>query len=147
MSKKIKVKNNIHGALGFYRNPSPESFQVLMKQGLFTSLTDEEIDYISINQDIIQKGSLYIDDKDTRVRLGLETDKGEKTNQNILQYEEIVELVKGNYKALEKAINEVEERNILLQFVEVARELNIDSKSKIKTIEDKVKVKIFDDED
>lgn len=144
---KVKVKNNIHGALGFFRNPSPESFQVLQKQGLFTTLTDEEIDYISINQDIIHKGSLYIDDQKTRVRLGLETEKGQKTNSNILQYDEIKELVSGNYKALEKAISNIDEKNILLQFVEVARELNIDSKSKIKIIEDKVKVKIFDDED
>lgn len=147
MGKQVKVINNIHGALGFYLNPTPESFRVLPKQGSFLKIDSEEIDYININQEIIQKGMLYIDDKDIRVSLGLETETGEKTNLNVLKHEEIVELVSGNYKKLEKALNEITEEAIILQFVEVARELKVDSKAKIDIIEKKAKVKIYSDEE
>jgi len=145
--KKVKVINNVHSVVGFYLNPLPESFRILPKQGAFLSLTEEELDYININQAIIQKGLIWIDDKDLRVKYGLETSDGEKTNANILQYEEIKELVNGNYKKLEKAIGEITENAILLQFVEAAREVNLDSKAKIDIIENKSKIKIYDDED
>lgn len=145
--KKVKVINNVHSVVGFYLNPLPESFRILPKQGAFLNLTEEELDYININQAIIQKGLIWIDDKDLRVKYGLETSDGEKTNANILQYEEIKELVNGNYKKLEKAIGEITENAILLQFVEAAREVNLDSKAKIDIIENKSKIKIYDDED
>lgn len=147
MSKKVKVVNNIHGSLGFHLNPTPDSFRVLPKQGAFLSIEDEEIDYININQQIIQKGMLWIEDQATRVRLGLEDEKGERSNQNILRHEEIVELVKGNYQVLKKALNEITEKTIIQQFVEVAREVGLDSKGKIDLIEEKAKTKIYSDED
>lgn len=139
--------NNIHGSLGFFLNPMPESFRVLPKRGAFLNIDDEEIDYISINQEIIQKGFLWIDDKDTRVRLGLETEEGKKTNQNVLKHEEIVSLIQGNYKKLEKVLGEITEKTIIQQFVETARELKIDSKAKIDIIESRAKMKIYNDED
>ena len=144
--KKVKVINNVHSVVGFYLNPLPESFRVLPRQGAFLNLTEEELDYININQAIIQKGLIWIDDKELRVKYGLETPDGEKANANILQYEEIKELVNGNYKKLEKAIGEITENAILLQFVEAAREVNLDSKAKIDIIENKSKIKIYDDE-
>ncbi|MGG3987517.1 hypothetical protein [Bacillus smithii] len=144
---KVKVVNNIHGALGFYLNPTPDSFRVLPKQGAFLHIDEEEIDYIYINQEIIQKGMLWIDDKDIRVKYGLETPDGERTNLNVLRHEEIVELIQGNYKKLEKALNEITEETIIRQFVEVARELKVDSKAKIDIIEKKSKMKIYDDEE
>lgn len=144
---KVKVINNIHGGLGFYLNPTPESFRMLPKQGAFLNIEDEELDYIHINQEIVQKGMLWIDDKNTRIKYGLETSEGEKTNLNVVRHEEIVELVQGNYKKLEKALNEITEDTIVLQFVEVARELKVDSKAKIDIIEKKSKMKIYDDED
>lgn len=147
MSEKIKVINNIHGGLGFYLNPTPESFRVLPKQGAFLNITEEEIQYIFINQEIIQKGMLWIENKDLRVKYGLEKEDGSKTNPNVLQHDEIVELVKGHHKTLEKTLSEITEKEIILQFVEVARELKIDSKAKIDTIEKVSKVKIFDDEE
>lgn len=146
MSNKIKVINNIHSVLGFYLNPSPESFRSLPKQGAFMNVTEEELDYIYINQAIIQKGALWIDDKDTRIRLGLEDEKGVKANQNILRYDEILELVQGNYKKLEKVIGEITEESILQQFVEAAREVKLDSKAKIDIIEGRAKMPIYDEE-
>jgi hypothetical protein len=145
--KKVKVINNINGALGFYLNPTPESFRVLVKQGAFLNIDEEEIDYININQEVIQKGMLWIEDKDTRVRLGLEEPTGEKTNANVLRHQEIVDLVNGNYRKLEKVLNDIDEPTIVLQFVEVARELKVDSKAKIDIIETKSKMKIYQDED
>ena len=147
MGKKVKVLNNIHGALGFYLNPTPDSFRVLPKQGAFLTIDEEEIDYIFINQEIIQKGMLWLEDKDIRVKLGLETSEGEKTNLNVLRHEEIVELVQGNYKKLEKALGDITEPTIILQFVEVARELKLDSKAKIDIIEKKSNSKIYEDEE
>ncbi|MGG3892021.1 hypothetical protein [Metabacillus fastidiosus] len=147
MSQKVKVINNIHSAVGFLLNPNPESLKVLPKQGTFYHVTEEEIDYIHINQNLIQTGVLWVDDKDVRVKLGLETPEGEKTNQNVLRHEEIVELIQGNYKKLEKALSEITENTIILQFVEVARELKVDSKAKIDIIEAKSKIKIFEDEE
>lgn len=147
MSKKVKVINNIHGGLGFNLNPTPDSFRVLPKQGAFLNIEEEEVDYIHINQEIIQKGMLWLDSKELRIKYGLETAEGEKTNLNVVRHEEIVELVSGNYKKLEKALNEVTEETIVLQFVEVARELKVDSKAKIDIIEKKSKMKIYDDED
>ncbi|KOS61439.1 hypothetical protein FJQ98_16680 [Lysinibacillus agricola] len=145
--KKVKVINNVHSVVGFYLNPLPESFRILPRQGAFLNLTEEELDYININQAIIQKGLIWIDDKDLRVKYGLETLDGEKANANILQYEEIKELVNGNYKKLEKAIGEITENAILLQFVEAAREVNLDSKAKIDIIENKSKIKIYENEE
>jgi len=144
---KVKVINNIHGSLGFYLNPTPDSLRVLPRQGAFLTIEEDEINYIYINQQIIQMGMLWVDDKDIRIKLGLETETGVKTNSNVLQHDEIIELVQGNYKKLDKAINEITEPTIILQFVEVARELNIDSKTKIEIIEKKAKMKIFDDEE
>lgn len=146
MGKKIKVINNIHSGLGFYLNPTPESFRLLPKQGSFITLDEEEIDYIHINQEIIQKGMMWVDDKDARIKFGLETESGEKTNLNVVRHEEIIELVNGNYKKLEKALNEITEDAIILQFVEVARDLKIDSKAKIDIIEKKSKMSIYEDE-
>jgi hypothetical protein len=145
MSKKIKVVNNVHGALGFFLNPTPESLRVLPKQGAFLNIEEEEINYIHINQEIIQKGMLWIDDQEIRVQLGLETAKGEKTNLNVLRHEEIIELIEGNYKKLEKSLNNITEETIILQFVEVARELKTDSKAKIDIIEKKSKMKIYEE--
>lgn len=147
MSKKVKVINNIKSGLGIYLNPTPESFRLLPKQGAFLNIAEEEIDYIHINQSVIQKGMLWIDDKNIRVRLGLEKESGEKTNQNILRHEEIVELVSGNYKKLEKTLEEIDEPMIVTQFVEVARELKIDSKAKIDIIEKKSKMKIYSEDE
>lgn len=147
MGKKVKVLNNIHGSLGFYLNPTPDSFRVLPKQGAFLTIDEEEINYININQEIIQKGMLWIEDKDLRVQLGLEKPDGTKSNQNVLRHQEIVDLVQGNYKKLEKALDEINENTIVLQFVEVARELKIDSKAKIDIIEKKSKMKIYEDEE
>jgi len=147
MGKQVKVINNIHSGLGFYLNPTPESFRLLPKQGSFLKIDEEEIDYIHINQEVIQKGMLWIDDKEVRVKLGLETETGEKTNSNVVRNEEIIELVQGNYKKLEKELNEITEKAIILQFVEVARELKLDSKAKIDIIEKKAKMKIYDDEE
>lgn len=147
MGKQIKVVNNIHSAVGFYLNPTPESFRLLPKHGSFLNIDEEELDYIHINQEIIQKGILWIDDHDTRVKFGLETPEGEKTNQNIIQHDEIAELIQGNYKKLEKSLNSITEDAIIEQFVEVARELKIDSRTKIDMIEEKAKMKIFEDKD
>lgn len=147
MDKKVKVINNIHGSLGFYLNPTPDSFRVLPKQGAFLTISDEEINYIHINQEIIQKGMLWIDDKTLRIQLGLEEEDGTKSNQNVLQHQEIIDLVNGNYKKLEKVLSEIDEPTIVLQFVEVARDLKIDSKSKIDIIEKKSKMKIYEDEE
>jgi hypothetical protein len=147
MGKKVKVINNIHGSLGFQLNPTPESVRVLPKQGAFLNIDEEEIDYIHINQEIIQKGMLWLDDKDARIKYGLESPSGEKTNLNVVRHEEIIDLINGNYKKLEKALNEVTEPTIILQFVEVARELKVDSKAKIDIIESKSKMKIYEDEE
>lgn len=147
MGKQVKVVNNIQSGLGFYLNPTPESFRLLPKRGSFLKIDEEEIDYIHINQEVIQKGMLWIDDKDVRVKFGLESEDGQKTNQNVVRHEEIVELIQGNYKKLEKALNEVTEKAIILQFVEVARELEVDSKAKIDIIEKKSKMKIYEDEE
>lgn len=146
MSKKVKVINNVHSVVGFYLNPLPESFRVLPKQGAFLQLTEEELDYIHINQSIIQKGLIWIDDVELRVKYGIENDKGEKENSNVLQYAEILELVKGNHKRLEKVMGEITEDAILQQFVEASRELKLDSKAKIDIIEAKAKIKIYDEE-
>lgn len=146
MSKKVKVINNVHSVVGFYLNPLPESFRVLPKQGAFLQLCEEELDYININQSIIQKGLIWIDDAELRVKYGLETEKGEKANANVLQYSEIIKLVEGHHKRLEKAIGEITEDTILQQFVEAARELKLDSKAKIDMIEAKAKIKIYDEE-
>lgn len=147
MSKKVKIINNIQSAVGVYLNPTPESFRLLQKRGAFLNIEEEEIDYIHINQEVIQKGSIWIDDQEIRVRLGLETAEGEKANLNVVRHEEIVELIQGNYKKLEKALNEITEDTIILQFVEVARELQVDSKAKIDIIEKKAKIKIYEDEE
>lgn len=145
MGRKIKVVNNIHGSLGFYLNPTPESFRVLKSQGLFYDIDEEEVRFIHVNQEIIQKGMLWIEDKEMRIEFGLEKADGTKQNQNILRHDEIVELVQGNFKRLEKVLNDITESSIILQFVEVARELKIDSKAKIDLIEAKSKMKIFED--
>lgn len=146
MTKTVKVINNIHSSVGFQLNPLPESIRILPKQGSFLNITEEEVDYININQAIIQKGIIWIDDKDVRVKLGLESETGEKTNSNVVRYDEIVELVQGNYKKLEKSLNEITEDAIVQQFVEIARELKIDSKAKIDIIQAKSKTKIYDEE-
>jgi hypothetical protein len=144
--KKVKVINNIHGGLGFYLNPTPESFRLLPKQGAFLEITDEEIQYIHINQEIIQKGMLWLDSQELRISYGIEKEDGTKENLNVLRHEEIVELVQGNYKKLEKSIEEISEPTILSQFVEVARELKIDSKAKIDIIEKATGATIYEEE-
>lgn len=144
---KIKVVNNIKGAVGFYLNPTPESFRVLNNQGLFLHIGEEELNYINVNQKIIQKGILWIDDKDIRIKLGLELEDGTKTNSNVLQYDEIVEMVKGNYKKLEKVLGEITEKTISQQFVEAARESGIDSRAKIDIIEKATGQRIYEDEE
>lgn len=144
---KIKVINNIKGAVGFYLNPMPESFRVLNNQGLFLHIDEDELNYIHVNQNIIQKGILWIDDRATRVKLGLEAEDGTKTNSNVLQYSEIVELVNGNYKKLEKELNNITEKTISQQFVEAAREQEIDSKAKIDIIEKATGQRIYEDEE
>lgn len=147
MSEKIKVTNNIKSILGFELNPTSEGFRVLPRQGAFLHITEDELNYIHINQSIIQKGMLWIDDKEQRVKLGLESDEGERASKNILQYEEIKELVEGHHATLRKSLSEIDEPTILLQFVEVARDLEIDSKAKINMIEKAAKVTIFEDEE
>jgi len=142
---KIRVTNNFYGSLGFNRNASPESFFLLKKQGLYTDLTEDEIDYISLNQTIIQRGMLWLDNKDLRIKYGIEKPDGNKANFNVLKHDEIRELIEGNYKKLEKVINEITEQNTILQFVDIARELKIDSKVKIDLIEAKSKIKLFEE--
>lgn len=144
---KIKVVNNIKSALGFNLSPAGDAFRVLDKQGLFYHVTEDELNYIHINQEIIQKGMLWIDDKETRVKLGLEKEDGTKENKNIIQYNEIVKLVEGHHKTLESALDKIDEPTILEQFVEVARDLEIDSVAKIKMIEDKSDTEIFTDDE
>ena len=147
MSKKVKIVNNVNSSVGFYLNPTPESFRMLPKRGAFLLIDEQEVEYININQSIIEKGIVWIDDKDNRVKLGLETETGEKVNANILQHEEIVELVSGNYKKLEKVLEGITEKAIIEQFVEVARELNIDSRAKIEIIEGKSNKRIFEEKE
>jgi len=145
MSRKIKVINNIHGALGFNLNPTPESLRILKTQGSFIDIEEDEVRYIYINQEIIQRGILWIDDKDMRVELGLEKEDGNKTNVNILRHDEISDIIQGNYKKLEKILNDITELAIIQQFVEIARDLKIDSKAKIDIIEAKANMKIYED--
>ena len=144
-NNKFKVINNFHGGLGFYKNASPQSYFLLKKQDLFTYLDEEEIDYISLNQTIIQRGMLWIDDKDMRIKYGIEKEDGNKVNFNVLKNDEIKNLIEGNYKKLEKVLNEISEQNTILQFVDIARELKIDSKTKIDLIEAKSKIKLFEE--
>lgn len=145
MSKKIKIINNIKSIVSFNINPV-DGFRTLPRQGAFMNITEDELNYIYINQQIIQKGILWVDDKDMRVQLGLETEDGTKDNKNIIQHEDIVKLIEGHHKTLERNLKSITEPTILLQFVEIARELNIDSVAKIKMIEESAKVKIFEDE-
>lgn len=147
MSNKIKLVNNIKSIVGFNVNPSGDGFRTLPKQGTFIYVTEDELNYIHINQSIIQKGILWIDNQDMRIKLGLEDESGDRHNKNILQYEDIVNLVKGHHMTLASALRNIDEQAILLQFVEVARDLKIDSMAKVKMIEEKSKVKVFDDED
>lgn len=142
---KIKVISNVQGGLGFYLNPAPDSFRILPKHETFLEITKEEIQYIYINQEIIQKGMLWIDDVDLRIEYGIEKEDGTKENMNALRIEEITALVSGNYKKLEKALEEVTEPIIISQFVDVARTLKIDSKAKIDVIEKASNMKIYDD--
>jgi hypothetical protein len=143
--EKIKVINNTHGSLGFTTNPTPQSLVVLKSHGLFWYLTEDEIRYIFLNQTIIQKGLLWIDDKDIRIDLGIEQADGQKINYNVMKNTEIEEFIKGNYKRLEKVLDEITESHTLKQFVENARIMKLDSKAKIDIIEKKAKIKIFDD--
>jgi len=143
--EKIKVINNTHGSLGFTTNPTPQSLVVLKSHGLFWYLTEDEIRYIFLNQTIIQKGLLWIDDKDIRIDLGIEQADGQKINYNVMKNEEVVAFITGNYKRLEKVLDEVTEQHTLKQFVENARIMKLDSKTKIDIIEKKAKIKIFED--
>ena len=145
MLEKIKVINNTHGSLGFTTNPTPQSLVVLKSHGLFWYLTEDEIRYIFLNQTIIQKGLLWIDDKDIRIDLGIEQADGQKINYNVMKNEEVVAFITGNYKRLEKVLDEVTEQHTLKQFVENARIMKLDSKTKIDIIEKKAKIKIFED--
>lgn len=147
LSNKIKVINNVKSIVGFNIDPTGSGFRSLPKQGTFIFLTEEEINYIHVNQSIIQKGLVWIEDKDTRVKLGLEDEEGNRENSNIIQHKEIVELVEGHHKTLESALNKIDEPTILQQFVEVARDLKIDSISKIKAIEKASNMMIFPDEE
>lgn len=145
--KKIRVINNIDSALGFYLNANQESLKVLKKQGSFIDVYENELDYVFHEQEIIQKGMLWIEDKTLRIKYQLENEDGTKENQNVLKHDEIKVLIEGNYKKLEKVLNEITEPIIIQQFVEVARELKIDSKVKIDIIEKVSKMKIYEDED
>ena len=145
MLEKIKVINNTHGSLGFTTNPTPQSLVVLESHGLFWYLTEDEIRYVFLHQKIIQKGLLWIDDKDIRIDLGIEQADGQKINYNVMKNTEIEEFIKGNYKRLEKVLDEITESHTLKQFVENARIMKLDSKAKIDIIEKKAKIKIFDD--
>lgn len=147
MSKKIKVINNIKGILGMDLNPTNEGYRALPRQGAFLNITEDELNYIHVNQEIIQKGMLWIEDKDHRVRLGIEDEEGKRESNNILKHDEIVELVKGNHLKLRSTLKDIDEQTILTQFVEVARDLEIDSVAKIKMIEEASNMTIFDDED
>jgi hypothetical protein len=143
--EKIKVINNTHGALGFTTNPTPQSLVVLKSHGLFWYLTEDEIRYVFLNQSIIQKGLLWIDDKDMRISLDLEQADGQKVNYNVMKNEEVVAFLSGNYKRLEKVLEEVTEQHTLKQFVENARIMKLDSKAKIDIIEKKANIKVYDD--
>lgn len=145
--KKVKIINNVDAIVGFQLDPLPQSLRILPRRGAFLNITEEELDYIHVNQNLIQKGLIWIDDQEIRVNYGLEKPTGEKLNVNVLQYEEIVKLVNGHHKTLEKALSKIDEKAILLQFVEAARESKLDSKIKIDMIEAKVNVEIFPDED
>lgn len=147
MGKKIRVVNNIHGKLGFCLNPMPESIRLLKTQGDFIDIDEDELRHIYINQEIVQRGMLWIEDKNMRIEFGLEKEDGTKENANILKYNEIKELVQGNFKRLEKVLGEVNEPNIILQFVEAAREIKIDSRAKIDLIEKKSGMLIYEDKE
>lgn len=140
------VRSNVQGGLGFFLNPSPESFRLLPKHDTFLDITEDEVRYIHINQEIIQKGMLWVEDDTLRIEFGIDSVDGQRENMNAIKRSEIVELVSGNYKKLEKALQSIDEQSILTQFVEVARELKIDSKTKIDVIERAAKINIYEEE-
>jgi hypothetical protein len=133
--------------LGFSLNPSPESFRLLKTSGAFIDIDEDEVRFIHVNQEVIQKGMLFVEDKDLRIEFGLEKPDGTKLNKNILTKDEIIKTIQGHHKTLEKFLNEIDEPSVIRQFVEIARELKIDSKAKIDLIEAKSKMKIYEDEE
>lgn len=91
-------------------------------------MTVRDVQWLHTRSATFKKGYLYIEDADLRKRLGLET---EKVKSYSLSREDIEKMLKGNMNQLKK-LNELKDnKNLILEVVEVAKELNITNSNKI----------------
>lgn len=140
-NEKVLLTSNFDGTVGV--TPAYSKFAKFAKKGVSIPFDKDEIRYIFRVQSVIQNGLVIVDDKDLRVEFGLETAKGEKQNMNVLTPEEIVKLINGSVKNLEKALKDITEEHTLRAIVETAREQKVDSKVKIDLIEKASKLEVF----
>ena len=93
------------------------------------SVPRETFDWLAMSTTCLSKSSLVVVEDKDKEELNYTTDLEQLTN-NVHTREEIEKILTGNYKAMEKKLNEitnVDEKKFVL---EVAKELKIDSSTK-----------------
>lgn len=91
-------------------------------------LTFREVSWLHTQTSTFREGYLFIDNEEVRKRFGLESEKQKVLN---LSRSEIETMLKGNMKALKKLEDVKDNKSLILDVVEVAKELKITNATKL----------------
>lgn len=130
-SKKVKVTNPYSSAVGLRLMDGVR--EVLVHPKGFVMLETDEIFYINNMSAIFTKRRLLVQDYDTNVELGLETD----TDDVVAMTDEQIEaLLKGNIMTMKKQLSNINDKQVLGRVIEVAKKIDDLAAGKIKIIQE-----------
>lgn len=88
----------------------------------------KDVQYLHVRSATFKRGFLYIDNQEARRRLGLEK---EEVQTLTMSREEIEKLLKGNMAQIKKLDKVKDERALVQEVIDVAREIKLDNHSKL----------------
>jgi hypothetical protein len=113
-------------------------------------LPEDAVQYLLMNTTCFTKGDLaVIEDKPEAKEIVENIDDIDQYKNNVHTHEQIVKLLNGNYKALEKALNSITSIAEKTFVIDVAKEIKLDSNAKLKLLAKWMNVEqdlLFDDD-
>lgn len=101
------------------------------------SIPKEVVDHLVMNSQCFRQGELKIIDDTEEAKETIDNlDEKEEYEANTHSFEEAEKILKGNYKKMEKELQNITVHDEKKFFIEVAKEINLDSATKQKILAD-----------
>ena len=134
-SEKIRLRNPNKFDVGIITPDKP--YGINIKQGTFTMVTQDELDYLMSISTMLQDGVLIVEgEKQQEVLEALGVDK--ENNAQFMSDEDIKKKLSGNANQLKKWLNSPEIKPYTMERIaEIAKGMNL-SMSKVQVLQDKL---------